>query len=179
MPLPAPTPSLTPDCTNCAALCCVLLAFDASTAFAEDKPACAPCRHLSADHRCRIHADLSQLGYTGCAAYTCHGAGQRITSQVFKGRDWRKDSTLLPAMEAAFRALRRLHEAAWLLQQASRLPLPQPTQDECHNLLAGLNLGQSWDENGLAAAEQGQSLRAVRPFLASLRDLPGLTPPRR
>lgn len=179
MPEPVPTPSLTPDCSTCAALCCVLLAFDASTAFADDKPACAPCRHLATDNRCRIHADLSGQGFAGCVAYTCHGAGQRITTEVFKGRSWRDDPTLLPAMEDAFRALRRLHEAAWLLQAASKLPLPPAKSQQCQDLLAALDLGRVWDEASLASAEQGQALRAVRPFLASLRDLAGLTPPRR
>ena len=179
MPDVTPMPTLTPDCTRCAALCCVLLAYDASRAFAEDKPACAPCRHLSEQNLCRIHANLPGHGFAGCAAYTCHGAGQRITSQVFSGRSWRDDPALMPAMDLAFRALRRLHEAAFLLQQAATLPLTPDQDRQRLALLAALTLDRDWDEASLATAEQGPALRAVQPFLATLRGLPGLTPPRR
>ena len=164
-----PETDLSPDCSQCDALCCVLLAFDASDAFAANKPACAPCNHLSADNRCRIHPVLTGQGFAGCAAYTCHGAGQRITGQVFAGRSWRNDPTLLPAMEDAFRALRRLHEAAWLLHEAGRLALPARQDQQRKQLLATLNLGHAWSEDSLRAAEQGPALRAVLPFLASLR----------
>lgn len=161
---------LTPDCARCDALCCVLLAFDASDAFAFDKPACTACRHLAQDNACRIHADLGQQGFRGCVLFDCHGAGQRITGQVFKGRSWRDDPGLMPAMTEAFRTLRRLHEAALLLQQVARLPLSSAQQASRHRLLADLDLDGDWTEARLHALSVGPQLQAVSAFLASLRE---------
>lgn len=168
---PLQDPSLSSDCSHCDALCCVLLAFDASDAFAFDKPACAPCRHLTKDNACNIHADLAGQGFKGCAAYSCHGAGQRITTEVFAGRSWRRDPNLLPAIEDAFRSLRKLHEAAVLLTAAARLALPPAQEARRQDLLAALDLGQDWTEAALRAAETGPVLNDIPAFLASLRDL--------
>jgi hypothetical protein len=170
---------LRPDCSRCDALCCVLLAFDASPAFAFDKPACAPCRNLAPDNRCTIHAKLADLGFGGCSIYDCQGAGQRVTGQVFKGRSWRNDPTLLPEMEMAFRTMRRLHDAVALLNAAGRLPLPAEAEQTRRDLLTRLDASRNWTPNDLRALETGPELRAVAPFLASLRGIPGLTPPRR
>jgi hypothetical protein len=73
---------LRPDCARCDALCCVLLAFDASDAFAFSKPACAPCRNLADDNRCRVHSTLAEQGFSGCVAFDCQGAGRRITRKA-------------------------------------------------------------------------------------------------
>src|SRR4051794_4071425 len=59
------------DCTNCFALCCTALRFDASADFAFDKPAGTPCRHLTTELRCGVHADLRARGFNGCAVYDC------------------------------------------------------------------------------------------------------------
>ena len=174
-----PDPDLAPDCSGCDALCCVLLAYDASNAFAFDKPACVACTHLARDNACGIHADLPDQGFKGCAVYTCYGAGQRITEEVFKGRSWRDDPALMPAMEDAFRSLRKVHEAVWLVQQAARLNLTPDHDQRRQDLLHALNAGQEWTEASLHALEQGGALKAVRPFLTSLRELPAVTPPRR
>jgi hypothetical protein len=174
-----PASYLTPDCSNCDALCCVLLAFDASDAFAVNKPACKACHHLRGDNSCEIHAELPDHGYKGCTAYTCYGAGQRITQSVFKGRSWRDDAAILPAMEDSFRRLRRLHEAAWLLREAASLALPQDTEQRRRDLLAALDANRDWTEASLRAFEAGGGLKAVPTFLASLRDLAVVKPPRR
>ena len=168
---------LTPDCARCDALCCVLLAFDASDAFGFDKPACTACHHLAPDNSCRIHADLSHLGFRGCVLFDCHGAGQRITQQVFAGRSWRDDPSVMPAMSDAFRTLRHLHEAALLLQQAARLPLTPAQEATRQALLAALDLDRDWTEAGLDALSSGPHLKAVPAFLASLRQT--LNPPHR
>ncbi len=174
-----PTSFLTPDCSSCDALCCVLLAFDASNAFAVDKPACEACRHLSADNSCEIHAELLDHGYKGCATYTCYGAGQRIAQSLFKGRSWRHDASIMPAMEDTFRRLRRVHEAAWLLQEAAILPLPPDAEQRRRDLLAALDANQDWTEASLRDFELGGGLKSVPPFLASLRDLTSVKPSRR
>lgn len=168
---------LTPDCARCDALCCVLLAFDASTAFGHDKPACAACHHLAADNACRIHADLAGQGFAGCVAFDCHGAGQRITGQVFQGRSWRDDPSLMPAMADAFRTLRQLHQAALLLQQAAALPLSAAQDATRQTLLARLDLHRDWTEADLQSAPTGAVLRDIPAYFRALRAT--VTPPRR
>ena len=170
-----PKPDLTPDCSRCDALCCVLLAFDASAAFAFDKPACVACKHLARDNSCAIHADLTDRGFSGCVAFTCYGAGQRITQDLFKARSWRDDPALMPIIDDAFRHLRRIHEALWLLQGTERLPQTQALQDQRHVITA--SLAKDWTEATLATSLP--ALRAAQAFLAALRDLPALSPPRR
>ena len=170
-----PDPDLAPDCSRCNALCCVLPPFVASAAFAYDKPACVACTHLVQDNACGIHAERSQHGFAGCAAYSCHGAGQRITQSVFKGRSWRDDPSLLPAIEDAF----RLHQAVALLDQAARLPLPSAHEQRRQNLPHALDGGQDWTETRLTALDHDGRPRTVRRFRAALRDLPEVTPPRR
>ena len=72
------------DCSRCIGLCCVALSFDRGPYFAFDQPAGDSCRHLSAEHRCRIHERLAQSGMTGCARFDCLGAGQLVTA-MFRG----------------------------------------------------------------------------------------------
>lgn len=93
--------SLRADCAHCIGLCCVLLAFDRGPAFAFDKPAAEPCRHLDTADRCRIHAELDRKGFSGCAGYDCAGAGQAVTA-MFAGRSWRDDADTMAQMYEAF-----------------------------------------------------------------------------
>lgn len=172
-----PAPDLSPDCARCDALCCVLLAFDASDAFAFDKPACVACPHLAPDNACRIHASLTDRGFAGCARFDCHGAGQRVTGQVFAGRSWRDDPALLAPLDQAFRVMRRLHEAVALLHQAAHLPLSPEQHSTRQTLLANLDAGRDWSEAALRELEIGPHLKAVPAFFAALRRV--VTPPRR
>ena len=168
-----PWPDLTPDCRNCDALGCVLLAFDRSRAFAFDKPAFEPCRNL-AGTRCTIHDDLAAKGFPGCTAFNCHGAGQRITQTVFKGRSWRDDPSLMAALDQAFRIQRRLHEALVMLQHAATLTLSADQEATRQTLLE--TLAAPRDEVALQGTEPLRALSEAARFFASLR---GLTPPRR
>lgn len=74
-----PGPDLVADCGRCAALCCIAIPFDAGEDFAFTKAADERCRHLTRDARCAIHERRGDLGFSGCAIYDCHGAGQRAT----------------------------------------------------------------------------------------------------
>ena len=94
---------LTADCTRCVGLCCVVLPFARSADFAFDKPAGEPCRHLAADHGCRIHDRLLDSGMRGCVAYDCFGAGQAVTQT---GR------------VEAFHEVEQVHEIGWYLTEA-------------------------------------------------------------
>jgi hypothetical protein len=94
---------LAADCARCVGLCCVLLPFQQSADFAFDKAAGEPCRHLTPEHRCRIHEQLYAEGMRGCVAYDCFGAGQSVTQT---GRI------------EAFHVVEQVHEIAWYLTDA-------------------------------------------------------------
>lgn len=145
-----------------------MLPFDAGVAFGFDKAGGEPCRHL-AGHACSIHAGLAAAGFAGCVRYDCLGAGQRVVQEVFAGKSWRQDASLMAPMDTAFRALRRLHEDHALLVSAARLPLLPAEEAGRQRLLALLNIGQTPTEAGLAAFEAGRLPRAVRDFLADLK----------
>lgn len=105
-------PDLVPDCSACAALCCVATSFERSEDFAFDKPAGVACRYLTRAHRCAIHADLVARGCRGCAVFDCYGAGQRAMRAPAHLR------------HEAFLVLRGLHEQIWLLTEAAKLCPP-------------------------------------------------------
>ena len=93
------------------------IAFGRSADFAFDKAAGEPCRHLTGDHRCSIHATLRADGMAGCTVYDCFGAGQRVTAA---GAEWcGTPASGAETVFARFRAVRDLHEILWLLAQAS------------------------------------------------------------
>jgi hypothetical protein len=114
---------LVADCGSCAAVCCVVLPFDASEDFAFEKPAGVACRHLQSDRRCAIHDRLVERGLSGCAVYECYGAGPRVTR------------AFTPAeRHEAFLVLRVIHELLWLLTEAAKL---LPPSHEVRATLAG------------------------------------------
>ncbi|MER6266531.1 pentapeptide repeat-containing protein [Streptomyces sp900105755] len=107
------------DCARCFGLCCVALPFAASADFAVGKPAGKPCANLGGDHRCGIHAELRQKGFSGCTVYDCLGAGQKVSQVTFGGRDWRRGSGEdARRMFDAFPVVRQLHELLWYLTEA-------------------------------------------------------------
>ncbi|RPE67380.1 hypothetical protein EDD53_1787 [Pacificibacter maritimus] len=116
----------TSDCANCAALCCLALAFDADASFAHDKPAGVACHNLAATEvglGCAIHKDLTQKGYSGCVAYQCLGAGQRTTALF--DTTWRDDPKLTVPMMDAFRQMRSVQKCRQLLLASQALSLPR------------------------------------------------------
>jgi hypothetical protein len=113
---------LVPDCASCVALCCVATSFEASDDFAFDKPAGVPCRHLTRDHRCSIHAERGLRGLVGCTLYHCYGAGQRVTRAL-------EVRSCTPAeRDERFLRLRAVHELLWLLDEAAKLCPPSAAE---------------------------------------------------
>jgi len=161
--------TLRADCAQCAALCCVAPAFDRSPAFAIDKAAGAPCQNLDACGGCVIHADRASRGFSGCISYDCFGAGQRVTQQMFDGRSWLTQPELLPAMSAAFLAMRRVHELLLLLNEAGNLPLDPAQCDARTALLSELQPADDWTPDTLAAAPLDAIAARTGAFLRSLR----------
>jgi len=127
-------PDLQPDCTKCAALCCIALHFDRGPGFAHDKPAGIPCRHLATDDTCTVYDRLEAKGYRGCVDYTCFGAGQRVVQEIFDGKSWQQHPDILGAMSEAFRILRPIHEKLVMLNLCKDLPLSERQANE----LAGI-----------------------------------------
>ncbi len=127
----APTsPRFRADCSQCAALCCVVPAFAASTDFAIDKAAGHPCPHLAPDFRCGIHLDLRDRGFAGCTVYDCFGAGQHVTQVTFGGHDWRTTPEVADLMGEVFPAMRYLHELLRYTAEALTWGRAQPLHDE-------------------------------------------------
>ncbi|KEP69944.1 hypothetical protein DL1_20880 [Thioclava dalianensis] len=122
------TDRLKTDCSKCAALCCVMLAFDKGEDFAFDKNPCEPCRNLSG-HKCSIHDRLTQEGFPGCVAYDCLGSGNRVIQEVFGGQSWQDEPRLTPVMMEAFSAMREVHKRIDLLRAAEFLSL-EPGADQ-------------------------------------------------
>ena len=161
--------SLQADCSRCAGLCCVALAFDASEQFAIDKAADQPCRNLTSGGLCSVHAKLGDIGFGGCVLYTCDGAGQRVTQEVFAGKSWQDDAALLPRMTAASRIMRKIHQLLVLLDAATQLPLNDMDRKELWRIKATLDCENGWTEATLVSFEQGDVEKGAQKFLAGLR----------
>ena len=165
------TVSLQPECTSCAALCCMALPFDKSDMFAFDKPGGEGCKHLGPDHACTIHASLETRGFKGCVLFNCYGAGQRVTQDVFDGRSWRDDPSLINPMSEAFGVMRRIHEMLVLIREARRLPLSAQQLHEATRLEASLGDGVDWTQEALQQFQTGPLAGEVAAFLKSLKPL--------
>ncbi|MFG2357165.1 pentapeptide repeat-containing protein [Streptomyces sp. NPDC048521] len=124
------------DCAQCFGLCCVALPFARSTDFALDKPAGKPCPNLRGDHRCGIHADLREKGFTGCTVYDCFGAGQKVSQVTFGGQDWRTGTKEhARQMLDVFPVVRQLHELLWYLNEALGLSAARPVHADLRRAL--------------------------------------------
>ena len=108
------------------------LAFDRGDHFDHDKAAGVGCHNL-AGFTCGIHGDLAERGYSGCIAFDCLGAGQRVT-ELFE-RDWRSDPTQTGPIIEAFRMMREVQELRQLLVAAATLPLSDAVDDARLDLL--------------------------------------------
>jgi len=161
---------LEPDCENCAALCCVALAFDRSEMFAFDKAAGEACRHLERGGRCSVHAQLAEKGFSGCVAYQCDGAGQRVVQEVFKGRSWQEDPALLPPMLAAFSDLRAVHKQLVLVRAAEKLALSEPSRKKLALIDQALAPEDGWTAESLSRFVRGSRLTDIQNFWRSLAD---------
>lgn len=109
------------DCSQCFALCCVLLPYSAVAGFGADKVGGIPCLNLLDDDRCGIHAELRETGWTGCTIFECFGAGQQVSQVTYAGRSWRDPEINRGEMAAVFSALRVIQEMLFHLEEALEL----------------------------------------------------------
>jgi hypothetical protein len=157
------------ECARCAALCCVALAFYRSDSFAIDKANGEPCPHLSIAGRCGIYTVRAEQGFPGCVDYDCLGAGQRVTQELFGGRSWLEDPSLLAPMTRAFVAMRQIHELRVLLDTAKRAPLSDQDRAALAGFEAELEPADGWSSTSLSAFDDEDLSTRIRTFLASLR----------
>jgi len=127
------TRELHADCSQCYALCCVALAFRASSDFAVGKEIGDPCRNLGEDYRCGIHVKLRTSGYNGCTVYDCFGAGQRVSRETFGGTSWRESDPR--AMFDVFPVMRQLHELLWYLTSALDIAAARLAHEDVRRVL--------------------------------------------
>ncbi|TWT08442.1 pentapeptide repeat-containing protein [Planococcus sp. CPCC 101016] len=106
------------DCSNCFGLCCIALAFEASSDFPVDKGAGIPCKNLKNDFSCGIHKNLNLSGYTGCTVFDCLGAGQKVSQQTFGGISWKEQPQSALKMFQVLPVMQQLHEMLLYLTQA-------------------------------------------------------------
>lgn len=109
---------LKPDCERCCGLCCVAPAFARSSDFAIDKAPGVACPNLTRDFRCSIHERLRPEGFSGCVAFDCFGAGQKVTQITFGGDNWRQSRKIASQMFEAFSIMLKLHSMLTYLNEA-------------------------------------------------------------
>lgn len=106
------------DCSNCFGLCCVALAYKASSDFPVDKASGVPCRNLKNNFTCGIHQNLKLSGYTGCTVFDCLGAGQKVSQQTFSGLSWKEHPQSALQMFQVLPVMQQLQEMLLYLTQA-------------------------------------------------------------
>jgi len=154
------------DCSKCFALCCTALSFQRGSQFGHDKLAGEPCQYLAGDFRCSIHARREQLGYDGCEAFDCLGAGQRA-SAIFAAENWRREPAIARRLYASFSLLLRIQEMRRALETAADLDLHPRLHEERLALLDTLTAqGESRRED--IADEASRTLKECKVFLKRL-----------
>jgi hypothetical protein len=157
------------DCSKCFALCCTALSFERGSQFGHDKPAGQPCQYLAGDFRCSIHARREDLGYDGCEAFDCLGAGQRA-SALFAAENWQRDPAIARRLYASFSILLRLQEMRQALITAGELDLPPTLEGERREILGAIGaIADAQDEAALPQA--ANALANAKNFLAKLKTI--------
>ncbi len=112
---------LTIDCAHCSGLCCIALYFAKTEGFPADKPSGKPCQNLRPDFRCAIHTKLIPSNMKGCLAYDCFGAGQKVTQDIYQGKNWQTAPEIAKQMFAVFLIVFQLHQMLWYLVEAATI----------------------------------------------------------
>ncbi|HWU62514.1 MAG TPA: hypothetical protein VN112_10865 [Ensifer sp.] len=172
MAAPAPLPDMIADCGKCAGLCCAAFAFEKSDMFAIDKPVDEGCPNLKQDFSCRIHADRIELGFRGCTLFDCHGAGQRVTQDIFGGRTWRDDPAIAAPMFELFRKMLKIHDYLRLIIVLEALPLSAEEASAVAGFRAELVPEKGWDRHSLEAFEEMRVVTAFERFAVNLKASP-------
>ena len=149
--------NLAADCSRCVGLCCVAPAFAASSDFAFSKPAGVACRHLAADASCSIHDRLIPSGFSGCVAYDCFGAGQRVVALFGGGRS--------EPMLSAYETVRQLHEMLWYLTDALSRAAAAPVHDALAEARAAIETAVAGGAPSIETTDPAAHRDTVAPLL--------------
>ncbi len=144
-------------------------AFEKSDQFALNKKSGSPCPKLDDKGMCTIHDDLASSGFRGCARYTCFGAGQRVTEEVFGGQNWQQDRALLSPMLECFFIMARAHELLVILAEATKMDLSDAKRESIAGYIKQLNPASGWDVARLHSFAQSSLEHEIREFFTSLR----------
>lgn len=167
-------PDFKADCARCAGLCCAAFAFEKSDMFSIDKDVDVACPNLKADFACAIHDKRLELGFKGCTIFDCHGAGQRVTQDIFNGRSWRDDVTLARPMFELFRKMLKIHDYLRLLLVLERLPLNEAEREAVTRFRRMLAPAKGWDRDRLEHFEEMRVVTEFELFAAGLKDSPAV-----
>ncbi|TRV80746.1 pentapeptide repeat-containing protein [Streptomyces sp. 130] len=171
--------SLRADCGSCFALCCVALTLTRSADFAVNKAAGTPCHNLRDDFRCGVHARLRTEGFPGCTVYDCFGAGQKVSVDIFGGRDWRGDPKTAQRMFKVFPVVRQLHELLWYLTEAATLGPARSLRGEIRRTLEATEALTRLDADALAELDVAAHRSEVAVLLGRVSALVRATAPGR
>ncbi|AML52450.1 hypothetical protein RC74_15260 [Falsihalocynthiibacter arcticus] len=145
------------------------LHIEKSTKFALEKPAGVACPNLAPTGLCRIHDMLKDKGFSGCIAYDCLGAGQRVVQDLYDGISWQQDPSLLGQMSEDFAKMRKIHTLLELLFTAQTLALPPTQLQTCDSFIARLFPQTGWTRAEFDAFPIRDTQKQVMDFLAALK----------
>lgn len=146
------------------------LAFDCSTLFAIDKPAGEPCPNLDSCGQCKVHDRRAELGFGGCIAFDCRGAGQRATDRFRAKGGWMQNPALIGPISRVFSDLLRVHEYLSLLEQVEAFDLAQSERDTVAELRLTLESEDASDaEIKAAQARIDIFLKSLRSYVEARR----------
>lgn len=118
------------NCKNCFGLCCVALNFSKIDGFPKDKSIGEPCENLDEDFKCIIHGSDKYQKMRGCIGYDCFGAGQRVSSEIYKGVSWKDSRDISKEMFSVFIIVQELHEFLWYLLDAFRISSSEQNKEK-------------------------------------------------
>ncbi|WP_310621067.1 hypothetical protein [Flexibacterium corallicola] len=127
------------------------------------------CSNLDCKGLCKIHSKLEENGFKGCIRFSCFGAGQRVSNEIFGGLSWQSDPALLEGMTVAFWSLRQIHELQAMLFEAKKLPLPEDVMRGLESLLGQLEPDDGWTQEKLLGYPLVRMKGKTLEFLGSLR----------
>ncbi len=172
MASPASMPDMIADCTRCAGLCCAAFAFEKSDMFRDRQAGGRRLSQSEADFSCRIHSERIELGFKGCTLFDCHGAGQRVTQDIFGGRTWRDDPSIAAPMFELFRKMLKNPRLSALIIVLEALPLTAEEASAVAAFRAELAPEKGWDRHALEAFEEMRVVTQFERFAANLRGEP-------
>ncbi len=144
---------LTADCMRCFGLCCTALNIVASSDFAINKSAGAPCINLQGDFRCKIHQNLREKGFKGCTVFDCLGAGQKVSQATFNGQSWKEHPEIANKMFRVFPVMEQLYEMIAFIAEALTYDVAQSLRDKLNKQIEKLQSLTDMDADSLLSLD--------------------------